>query len=446
LTDALTITRLALNIFKKKYYKNKLIPSINKLFLFNFIKEGYYGGITEVYIPYGKDLLYLDINSLYPYSALNYLPGNICHYLESLSEDGLDLDSLFGFFYAKVKTNIQYLGLLPLRLKDKLIFPNGEMEGIWFSEELKFAKSQGYEIKVIKGYNFNKVTNIFDDYILDLYNLKKKATGANRMIYKSLLNNLLGRFGLNLVKPITKIVNIEKRDFILSTRIVHTHIILDDNNFLITYNPNISKEICNQHGLDFFKVLEQESKTNIENKLDIFKDVSVATAAMITSYARIYMNKIKLEVLKNGGKIYYSDTDSLVIDKTYFNPNWISEEIGRFKVEHLIKEAYFISNKTYCLLLLNGNIIIKTKGIINTSLSIEDFKTMYWNKSNVIATKSNTITNYTKGSILIEEKEIVLNYDSYTKREKLYNDEKIWIDTKPLVVKNNIIIDKDNTH
>jgi hypothetical protein len=448
LTDALTITRLALNIFKKKYYKNKQIPSINKLFLFNFIKEGYYGGNTEVYKPYGKDLLYLDINSLYPHSALNDLPGNICFYLENFKDDdaGLDLDSLFGFFYAKVKTNNQYLGLLPLRIKDKLIFPNGAFEGIWFSEELKFAKSQGYEIKVIKGYNFNRVKNIFDDYILDLYKLKKTASGANRMIYKSLLNNLLGRFGLNLVKPITKIVNIEKRDFILSTRIVHTHIILDDNNFLITYNPNISKEICNQHGLDFFKVLEQESKTNIENKLDIFKDVSVATAAMITSYARIYMNKIKLEVLKNGGKIYYSDTDSLVIDKTYFNPNWISEEIGRFKVEHLIKEAYFISNKTYCLVLLNGNIIIKTKGIINTSLSIEDFKTMYWNKSNVIATKSNTITNYTKGSILIEEKEIVLNYDSYTKREKLYNDEKIWIDTKPLVVKNNIIIDKDNTH
>jgi hypothetical protein len=43
------------------------------------------------------------------------------------------------------------------------------------------------------------------------------------MIYKSLLNNLLGRFGLNLVKPITKIVNIEKRDFIISTILVHTY-------------------------------------------------------------------------------------------------------------------------------------------------------------------------------------------------------------------------------
>lgn len=60
------------------------------------------------------------------------------------------------------------------------------------------------------------------------------------MIYKSLLNNLLGRFGLNLVKPITKIVNIEKRDFIISTRIVHTHTILDDKNVLITYDPKIS--------------------------------------------------------------------------------------------------------------------------------------------------------------------------------------------------------------
>ena len=49
--------------------------------------------------------------------------------------------------------------------------------------------------------------------------------------------------------------------------------------------------------------------------------MSIATAAMVTSYARIYMNKIKLEVLNNGGQIYYSDTDSLVIDKTYLNPN-----------------------------------------------------------------------------------------------------------------------------
>ena len=49
MTNALTITRLSLNIFLDKFYPNKVIPLINKLNIFNFIKEGFYGGITEVY-------------------------------------------------------------------------------------------------------------------------------------------------------------------------------------------------------------------------------------------------------------------------------------------------------------------------------------------------------------------------------------------------------------
>lgn len=46
---------------------------------------------------------------------------------------------------------------------------------------------------------------------------------------------------------------------------------------------------------------------------------------------------------------------------------------------------------------------------------------MYLNNTNVTATKFNTVTNYEKASVLIEKKEVVLNYDSYTKREKIYN-------------------------
>ena len=130
MTEALTITRLALNIFKRKYYKNINIPSINKIYLFNFIKEGYYGGNTEVYIPYGKDLVYLDINSLYPYAALNSMPGLNCEYIESLDVKGLELDNLFGFFQARVKTNDLYIGLLPIHKNNRLISPNGEFEGI----------------------------------------------------------------------------------------------------------------------------------------------------------------------------------------------------------------------------------------------------------------------------------------------------------------------------
>ena len=177
---------------------------------------------------------------------------------------------------------------------------------------------------------------------------------------------------------------------------------------------------------------KKESKKNIENKLDLFKDVSIATAAFVTSYARIFINKIKLEILENGGTIYYSDTDSIVLDKTYLNNNWIGDNIGQFKLEYEIREAYFISNKTYCLILNNGETIIKTKGVINNSLTVEHFKDMYWNNKNITATKFNSITNYQKASVVIEKKNVVLNYDSYTKREKTYNNEGIWIDTKPL--------------
>lgn len=195
-------------------------------------------------------------------SLLNPMPGTVCHYIESFEKEGLELNNLFGFFYAKIKTNDLYIGLLPMRLNKQLICPNVQYYGIWSSEELKLAKLKGYNVTVIKGYNFNKVDNIFNDYVNELFNLKKNSTGFLRLIYKSLLNNFLGRFGLSLIKPITQTVNKIRRDFIFSTRTVHSHTILNENNFLITYDPIISKDICQQHGLDLIKVLEKESKAN----------------------------------------------------------------------------------------------------------------------------------------------------------------------------------------
>jgi hypothetical protein len=148
--------------------------------------------------------------------------------------------------------------------------------------------------------------------------------------------------------------------------------------------------------LDILKLLEKESKGNIEKNLDSFKDVSIAITAMVNAYAKFIMHKHKLEILKNGGSIYYTDTDSIVLDKSSFNKELISSEIGKFKLEYEIKEAYFISNKTYCLVLHNKDIIIKIKGVKNNSLSLEDFKSMYRKKKNTIANKTNTTYNYVK--------------------------------------------------
>lgn len=75
MTTSLTISRLSLNIYLKHYLKDSKIPII-KDNVYNDVKEGYFGGITEVYKPYGENLFYYDVNSLYPFVALNPMCGN----------------------------------------------------------------------------------------------------------------------------------------------------------------------------------------------------------------------------------------------------------------------------------------------------------------------------------------------------------------------------------
>jgi len=104
MTEGLTIASLAKLKFFKYYLKDSKIPLINTNILFNFIYSAYYGGITEVYIPYGQDLTFSDINSLYPYAAKNPMPGLECIWIECYDNQELDLDKLFGVFHAEVVT------------------------------------------------------------------------------------------------------------------------------------------------------------------------------------------------------------------------------------------------------------------------------------------------------------------------------------------------------
>jgi hypothetical protein len=125
MTNCSTISRLALNIFKKHYLKESKIPVI-KSSMFRDIKEAYYGGISEVYKPFGKDLFHYDVNSLYPAASLNSMPGNKCSYIEDFENKGLNLDNLFGYFYCEVEAKYNYLGLLPVRTDKGLIMPTGK--------------------------------------------------------------------------------------------------------------------------------------------------------------------------------------------------------------------------------------------------------------------------------------------------------------------------------
>jgi hypothetical protein len=71
--DKMTLSSLAMSIFRMRYYDSNAfpihIPNHNEDTL---IRKGYYGGHVDTYIPYGENIYYYDVNSLYPYVMKNY--------------------------------------------------------------------------------------------------------------------------------------------------------------------------------------------------------------------------------------------------------------------------------------------------------------------------------------------------------------------------------------
>ena len=415
ITDNITISGLAVRIFLKNYYNNN-IPVINKSSIYKDIKQGYYGGMTEVYRPYGENLYYYDVNSLYPYVALQDMPGLSANKLQFFSDKSID--DLFGFFYCKIETPIDsYLGLLPVRNKNGIDFPLGKWEGWYFSEELKFAKDNGYKITVLKGYEFNKQTNVFKDYINKIYSIKSNPiNNTQKSMAKSLLNNLLGRFGINLEKPITDVVSTTTFDkYSLMYKIISYKHISNDK-ILVSYIPKLDKDILDSHDLDILKILTKYKDHEVQN-LNI---TSIVISAAITAYGRIHMNKLKLDILNKGGKIYYSDTDSIVTDIKLPDTLVSKTELGKLKLEHLVARGIFINSKIYCLIDENDNFINRAKGVKSSSLTYSDYLTLLNNQNINTAVKVESKINWEIGNVKINSKNVCINSNSYIKRSKLY--------------------------
>lgn len=75
--QCLTLSSLAMRIYRMNYYDQNdspiYIPSSNQD---AFIRRGYYGGHADTYKPYGENIYYYDVNSLYPYVMKTFaMPG-----------------------------------------------------------------------------------------------------------------------------------------------------------------------------------------------------------------------------------------------------------------------------------------------------------------------------------------------------------------------------------
>lgn len=84
---------------------------------------------------------------------------------------------------------------------------------------------------------------------------------------------------------------------------------------------------------------------------------------------------------------------------------------------------------------LEPKYIKKDKGFLANNASYSDYENMYLHSKSMQEEKISSITNYSKGSVTIKPSKITINWNSYKKRDKIYNPEtNLWIDTRPLYI------------
>lgn len=294
----------------------------------------------------------------------------------------------------------------------------------------------GYKINVKYGYNFDKQNNVFTYFVTDLYKTKAESPDKiQRNISKSILNNLIGRFGMNINKPITSVINDKTLDMLDTTRNILNTIVVSNDRNLTTFEPNVSKHVCDEFGVDYIKALEADISIKGLKKDNTYSNVNVAISAAVNAYARIYMGEIKLDLISKGYTLYYTDTDSLVIDKP-LDSSLVGTELGKFKLEYLIDTAYFISSKLYCLIYNNetkivdgdeseldnvkSHIVTKGKGGNNSVLTALDFHGLLFNDT-ITGIKRTSKINYSLGTVEINDQPLAYNPDCYKNRVKIYN-------------------------
>jgi len=164
-----------------------------------------------------------------------------------------------------------------------------------------------------------------------------------KTIAKSLLNNLLGRFGISLDKPITEIVNEKTFDRISLMHRITSYKRISGYNYLVSYITKLDNDIIKSHNLDIIKLLDKFTDKEVQS----LSVSSIAISAAVTAYGKINMSKLKLDILSKGGNIYYSDTGSIVTDADLDKENSNDTQLGKLQLEHKVEKAMFISGKTY---------------------------------------------------------------------------------------------------
>ncbi|KAJ3673258.1 hypothetical protein LUZ60_006632 [Juncus effusus] len=366
----MTISSLALTIFRAAYYE----PDKTPIYVLNrnldkFVRNGYYGGHIDVYIPklpMGTILYHYDVNSLYPFIMKTcIMPIGKPEWVGNMKGQSIQeiTNEKCGFVEAYVvcPTDMKRPFLPYKDSKGVMSFPTGQFIGVYYTEELLYAEELGYTIKPIKGVLFDKGYGLFDSFVTDIYAKRQEANKNEQSglsyIYKIIMNSLYGRFGINPEAAVTEICDEERYEYIIRKNKPVIGTKLKDNCYMINYVVNPDR---------------QGAEWNPP------RVTAVHISAAITACARIHMYPFI-----SSPECFYTDTDSVFMTKKLDDQYVSQHEAGKFKLVDTIKEAIFLAKKAGYWVSEERGLIIIYKGEGKRFVTQEWMKEQYYNLKNV---------------------------------------------------------------
>jgi hypothetical protein len=385
---------LSLKIFDKRFNKSKIKLNTGDSFD-SYIRPSYYGGRCEIYgnPKQSEHIFHFDFSGMYG----QCMKEKFCYGEHRIVNNPKDFN-IPGFYWVKWKSVNNYLPLLPHHSKknNKLMFTNGIMEGCyWFEELVEFLKN-GEILDIKSGIVFEKYDYVFNDFVEFFTDIRQKSE-AHKIFGKLMINSLYGRMGMSSIDNYSIIIKEEDLEKYEDLTIIS----LKKINKLYLLTLELDNRTKNR-----FKEFKSKFKKN------------VSIASSITSKSRLKLYKAQNDVLINKGRLLYSDTDSIF---AAYKKDVSNEKHGEIfwdslKKDTKIKDAVFISPKSYSILYSNGDEITKIKGYDQNKIKFSDLKENFYIVSDPINIEDNIILN--KRNLIIKKtnRAKIFNFNNYDKR------------------------------
>lgn len=366
----ITAASTSLDLFRRRYMSqdNTCIPQPSWECMVES-KLSYYGGRTEAFcIGTASEVYEADVTAMYPASMTEiefpYPSPEHFQKWESPPESCLEREG-----FAKVTIQVPYMDIppLPYRTADKLLFPYGELQGVWTHLELRYALELGCVISDIEWSYFNSKTfNPFRSYVNDLFHKrldylckprcskflngeKCEHSMVTEEVIKLFLNGLYGKFGQNFLTQ-------EQADALKIN-------IKPGGGTYKTFDDATPEEILFT-GEHYPHLL---ARGYVLNKAmpKVKQFMNPILSSYTTARARVKLHQFIMRAQSEGALVLYTDTDSLYYVKKDGPLSFVTKQktLGLLQHGKLYDSMTIVGPKAKLLKRQDGKVVYTLKGV-----------------------------------------------------------------------------------